>query len=166
MNKKFLFTCLSVLALGWSATSCSDDDPVSIPPLFKDMEFAALNGGEQLKASEKVVATAVQERKGDLLYKAKYTWSAKKVGGTSAVNPSHRYMKEVIYDHQNFNPTDTIIFNEPGKYEVAFDSKFFISAANYERIDRTQDLINGTIVYKTPTWQYYTVRITKSVVVK
>ena len=163
MKKKIRFACLCALALGCLTTSCDDnaDDPKyrSLPPTFSDMEIKMLDDGNTvLKAGEKIVATGLQQKKGRLLYKAKYNWSA------LPVDASHKYRKEVIYDKESFNPTDTLIFEKPGVYHLTFKGQYYTSGQS-QIVSNIVDIDKGKITYETPSFQYYNVTIEKRITV-
>lgn len=157
MKKTACITLLSVLALGGLTTSC-DEEYVSSPPKFSDLTVTSTDGGTTLYTNTKIVATAVQEKKGHLLFKAGYTWTT-----SPSEDVNHTYQKGVIYDNENHNPTDTIIFTHPGRYTIKFNGKFHISAADYEKVNQTVNIEDGKITYNTPSFLYYTIEIEKRV---
>ena len=164
MKKKALSVFLCTLALGLFATSCDDnaDDPKyrSLPPTFADMEFKMLeDGSTDLKAGEKIVATGIQQKKGRLLFKAKYNWKAE------PVDASHKFRKEVIYDKESFNPTDTLIFEKPGVYHMTFKGQYYASG-QAQVVSNIVDIEHGKITYETPSFQYFNVIIEKRITVK
>ena len=85
-------------------TSCDDDDEyTSEIPEFSDVTFHVIEADdENLRVGDKIVATAVQSKKGRLLHGADMSW-------TSTPEASHSYKAGVVYDAQNENPTDTIV---------------------------------------------------------
>lgn len=164
MKKKTLLTGLCALAFGGLSISCSDnaDDPKyrSLPPMFSDMELKTLNGGDTtLRAGEEIIATALQSKKGRLLNGTDYNWTATPAGTT------HRFRKSVIYDKESFNPTDTLIFETPGVYQLTFKGKYRTSGQS-QVVSDIVDIKHGKITYQTPTFQYYNVIIEKRIVVK
>ena len=164
MKKKSYIACLCTLALGLFATSCDDhaDDPKyrSLPPTFADMDLKMLeDGSTTLRAGEKILATCVQTKPGRLINKATYKWSAK------PVDAAHSFKKEVIYDLQNFNPTDTLVFEKPGTYTLAFTGQYHTSGQS-QIVSNIVDIDKGKITYETPTFLYYKVTVEKRFTVK
>ena len=167
MKKKHLLLCLCTLILGLFTVSCDDnaDDPKyrSLPPRFEDMTFKMLeDGSTTVKAGEKCVATCVQSKPGRLLNLTTYNWKA-----TNREDISHRFKKELKagYDNEPQNPTDTIIFENPGVYHLTFTARYTTSG-NTQVISEIQSIDHGKITYKTPSFQFYDVTIEKKVTVK
>ena len=81
-------------------TSCDDDDEYMAEiPEFSDVTFHVIETDhENLRVGDKIVATAVQSKKGRLLHGADMSW-------TSTPEASHSYKAGVVYDAQNENPT-------------------------------------------------------------
>ena len=153
--------CILLLSLlGLAACSEHDDDPKyrSLPPEFSGVTITALDGGE-LKAGKKLVVTAVQQKPGRLIYKAKYEWSG------SDESMTHAARKEVVYDKENTNPTDTIVVSTPGSYKITLNARYYTSGG-YEHINKTTEWEGGKAVYATPSFQYYTVQVEQRFQVK
>lgn len=152
------------LLLAFSLASCSEhwDDPEyrSLPPEFSDMQFSMLDGSEELSSGSALVATAVQQQTGRLLYKATYSWSCEPIEAT------HQYKEGVIYDQENYNPTDTLTLPSPGTYKITFTGRYYTSG-NYDvQRNYSVDIPDGKITYSAPTFMYYVVEIEKNVTVK
>lgn len=153
--------CILLLSLlGLAACSEHDDDPKyrSLPPEFSGVTVTALDGGTP-KAGEKIVVTAVQKKPGRLIYKAKYEWSG------SDESMTHAARKEVVYDKENTNPTDTIVVSTPGSYKITLNARYYTSGG-YEHINKTTEWEGGKAVYATPSFQYYTVQVEQRFQVK
>ena len=150
-----LYSAILIL-LGIASCTEDHDDPkyTSLPPTFSHVEVKSLDGDSVLRVGKEIVVTAVQSKKGKLLYKAEYKW------GQNKGNATHKYTKEVIYDNNPVNPTDTIIFSAPGNYTLSLNAKYHISG-NYQLINRKEVWEDGSVKYSTPTWLYYLVDIEK-----
>ena len=155
-----VYTALTLI-IGLVACTEDHDAPkyTSRPPLFSHVEAMSLDGDSILRAGKEIVITAVQSQKGKLLYKATYKWGQKKG------DASHKYTKEVIYDNNPVNPTDTVVFASPGTYTLTMNAKYHISG-NYQLINSTDVWADGSVTYTTPTWQYYLVDIEKKITVQ
>lgn len=155
-----VFSALAILA-GLAACSEDQDNPkyTSRPPAFSGVEVKSLDGDSTLRAGEEIVVTAVQGAKGKLLYKAEYKWGLKKG------EASHRYTKEVVYDLNPVNPSDTVVFTTPGTYTMTLNAKYHISG-NYDNINGTDVWEDGSVKYSTPSWLYYLVDIEKKITVQ
>lgn len=169
MKKKTYIACLCTLAFGLFTTSCDDntDDPKyrSLPPTFSDMDFKNIEGNaEELKAGDKIVATGVQQKYGRLLNKTTYNWKVDTIQANKPVSANHSFKKEVVYDNNSVNPTDTIVFNYPGTYNVTFDAKYSISA-QYQPINTVESIERGSIKYSTSPLSYF-VKIQKRITIK
>ena len=152
MKKKSYIACLCTLALGLSVTSCDDhaDDARfrSYSPLFSDVEFKMLeNQQAPLTANEKMVITGVQKKFGKLLNLTKYEWSVDTVPGNTVVGATHFYKKEVVYDKDRSNPTDTVIMKYPGSYQITFRGSYSTSGMG-ERMNNTEKIDKGSINYE------------------
>ena len=168
MKKKQFMVCLCTLILGLFSVSCDDnaDDPKyrSLPPEFEDMTFKMLKDNSTvITAGEKVVATCVQSKPGRLLNLTRYNW-------TTNPNPeglTHKFKAELKagYDNEPQHPTDTIVFPNPGIYNLTFNARYFTSG-NYEIVSKIVSIDHGKITYKTPSFQFYDVVIEKKIVVK
>lgn len=170
MKKTACITLLSVLALGGLTTSC-DEEYVSSPPIFSGFNITVKNDNytpdsttyendtitnDTLYTNTKIAVTAVQRKKGHLLYKASYTWATSPSEGVN-----HTYQKGVIYDNENHNPTDTIIFTQPGKYTITFSGKYNISAADFEKVNGVEKVSDNEKITYTSLPLYYTIEIQK-----
>lgn len=151
------------LLLTSALASCSehwDDEKYrSLPPEFSDMQFQMLDGSSELTSGSPMVATAVQQSTGRLLYKATYSWTC------SPDATSQAYKEGVIYDQENYNPTDTLTLPSPGTYKLTFKGRYYTSG-NYENRNYSVEIPDGTATYTTPTFMYYEVEVTKNVTVK
>ena len=161
-TKKILMFLCCALALGIFATSCEEDDYTSQPPTFSDMTFTMVeDGSTDLRAGERVLATCVQSKKGHLLNLTKYNWSA----DTEKVTHSYKKELKAGYDNESQNPTDTLVFENPGTYKVTFSARYTTSG-DYNVVSRVDKIDQGKITYKTPSFQFYDVIIEKRVTVK
>ena len=161
MKKKNLLLCACSMALGLLVTSCEDKEYISLHPEFSDMEFKMLeDGSTELRAGEKILATAIQSKKGSLLNHTEYNWSA----DTESV--SHKFRKTVIYDKETFNPCDTLIFEKPGTYNLTFNGKYYTSGDFVNFGKRDESIENGKVSYAAPSFLFYTVSVRKRLVVK
>lgn len=156
---KKIFLPLFALALGM--TSCERDDYTSTCPVIHDMTFkSVVTGTDRIVAGEKFVATVEQAQKGHLLYRAEYTWSDRRGEGTH--KPT---FTDVVYDNFSHNPTDTIVFNTPGEYQVKLVAKYHISGNADASVVRTDEIPGGKVQYQVPSWEHYLVTVTKNVIV-
>lgn len=114
---------LSALGIILTFTCCSEEDYTSRPPVFSEITIHSLEEGTPtvFYAGDKIVATAVQTTKGHLLNKTTYQWI---ISPTEGVDYSQKYQSTVIYDVQSENPTDTIVINTPGEYNITFKAKY------------------------------------------
>ena len=162
MKTPLLISGLCLLLLP-ALTACSEhwDDPeyLSLPPEFSDMQFKMLDGSEELKSGSEIVATAVQQSAGRLLYKATDDWSCEPTETT------HHHKEGVIYDQENYNPTDTFTLDTPGRYKLIFKGRYYTSG-NYENRNYSVDIPDGKVTYSTPTFMYYEVQVEKNITVK
>ncbi len=149
-KSNLIAACSVVLAFSavWGCSDHNDDEKYrSQPPEISDMTVTGLDGSSTLRTGDKLLATVVQSTKGRLLYRATYEWSSSPSDGVS-LSPNK---KGVVYDNENDNPTDTIVFSTPGTYTITFSGTYNISGG-YEHHNKTVDIENGTIVYSTPNW--------------
>lgn len=107
------------------AMSCSEDSNEkkygSEPPLFEDVTLKSLStGSSEIHAGERFVATAVQRKRGKLLYKATYSWA----DNDKEENVSHKYKQSVVYDQEPADPTDTLVIKKAGTYTLSFSGKY------------------------------------------
>ena len=147
-----LVTCL----LSWNIfTACSEDENnpkyTSLPPEIVDVEVQPLNNPDgQVKAGEPFVVRAIQQKKGRLLYKATYEWKA----APTEDGVTHKYTKQVVYDNQPTDPTDTLVINYPGMYTIKLNATYYISGS-YQIINKTNEWQGGKATYSTASsWQY------------
>lgn len=156
---KYASLCSAFLVLMGIASCTEDhDNPkyTSRPPSFSHVEVKSLDGDSVLRAGKKLVVTAIQSTKGKLIYKAEYKWGNKKG------EARHQYTKEVIYDLDPVNPSDTVVFTTPGTYTMTLNAKYHISG-NYENINGKEVWEDGSVNYSTPSWMYYLVDIEKKI---
>lgn len=153
--------CALAILVGLAACSEDPDNPkyTSRPPVFSGVEVNSLDGDSTLRAGKELVVTAIQSTKGKLIYKAEYKWGNKKG------EARHQYNKEVIYDLDPVNPSDTVVFTTPGTYTMTLNAKYHISG-NYENINGTEVWEDGSVKYSTPSWMYYLVDIEKKITVQ
>lgn len=168
MKKTLLAKCLCAL-LTISAASCSDkaDDPefCSQPPLFSEMPISVLGGAPAnvFPAGSTLVATAMQSRKGRLLYKADYKWKCEPANAAQEpVDVRHRNKSAVVYDKDNGNPTDTLTISKPGIYRLTFTGRYHISGSNCETVNGTAEIPQGKVTYSTPSFLYYDITMERT----
>ena len=152
---------LSIFALALAMVSCERDDDkyISTCPVIHDMTFkSVVTETDRIVAGEKFVATVEQAQKGHLLYKADYAWSD--AHGEGIHKPP---FTTLVYDSEPINPTDTIIFNNPGVYQVKLVAKYHISGNADPSVVRTTEITGGKVQYQLPSWMYYLVTVTKNV---
>ena len=125
---KFTLSKAILPALCISLASCSNDDDKyqSRPPELSEITIQSLEEGTPttLRAGDRFVATAVQTSKGHLLYKAEYTWT---ISPTEGVDYSQKNKSTVVYDRESDNPTDTIVINTPGEYNITLNARYHAS---------------------------------------
>jgi hypothetical protein len=158
MIKKIL---LPVFALALGLVSCERDDDkyISTCPVIHDMTFkSVVTETDRIVAGEKFVATVEQAQKGHLLYKADYAWSDGRDEGIH--KPT---FTTLVYDSEPINPTDTIIFTNPGVHQVKLVAKYHISGNADASVVRTDEIPGGKVQYQLPSWMYYLVTVTKNV---
>lgn len=165
MNKSLTFL-LAAAAL--SLTSCSDDSDNekyrSEPPTLSDISVKPLSGnGTQIRVGERFVATAEQSKKGRLLNSTSYSWSC------SSDNLSHLYLRSVIYDNENQNPTDTLVATAAGTYTLTFTGTYNASGNTQIWAQKygstfTEDFASGDgkVTYTTGGLLRFTVTATKT----
>ncbi len=167
MTNKSLLTILMIILcfLAYGFNSCSDNsnesEYQSIPPKFTNILLTSQQEGIA-EAGKEFTLTALQSKKGKLLYKAKYNWTIE----PSDENIEKKFTQEVIYDKNNADPTANFIIPNKGKYKITFTGLFYISGqpGNY---NSTEVSNNGcTITYSTPGIQYYKITITKNIYVQ
>lgn len=119
-------TLLPVLCISLASCSNDDDKYQSTPPEFSEITIQSLEEGTPttLRAGDRFVATAVQKTKGHLLNKTTYSWV---ISPTDGVDYSHKNKGTVIYDVQSENPTDTIVINTPGEYNITLNASYSAS---------------------------------------
>jgi len=101
--------------------ACGDDDYDSYPPTFSAMTFANLSGAaDDFRVGDRIVATAVQKKKGTLLYGSSYAWEIEPAEGVS----HQRSYGGGVYDNAPQNPTDTIVFSAAGSYKVTLNAEY------------------------------------------
>lgn len=158
MIKKIL---LPVFALALGLVSCERDDDkyISTCPVIHDMTFkSVVTETDRIVAGEKFVATVEQAQKGHLLFKAEYAWSDGRDEGIH--KPT---FTTLVYDSEPINPTDTIIFTNPGVHQVKLVAKYHISGNADASVVRTDEIPGGKVQYQLPSWMYYLVTVTKNV---
>lgn len=158
MIKKILLPVFS-LALGLVSCERDDDKYISTCPVIHDMTFkSVVTETDRIVAGEKFVATVEQAQKGHLLYKADYAWSDGRDEGIH--KPT---FTTLVYDSEPINPTDTIIFTNPGVHQVKLVAKYHISGNADPSVVRTDEIPGGKVQYQLPSWMYYLVTVTKNV---
>lgn len=128
MCRKYLNLLVAAVLLVLPAACSEDEDKYnSTVPEFSDMQFHPLDkaSGDVIYAGEPFVATAVQSNRGRLLDRTTYSWAFNDEDEDTDV--SHKYRKEVVYDVQSVNPTDTIILGTPGNYRLRFNGEYRVS---------------------------------------
>lgn len=154
---KPLFLAFPLCCTVGTVTSCDDDDDyTSEIPEFSDVTFHVIEADdENLRVGDKIVATAVQSKKGRLLHGADMSW-------TSTPEASHSYKAGVVYDAQNENPTDTIVATTSGWHTLTFTAKYDVSGIA-KTYNSTVDFADGSgsVSYQTLSLLYYQVTIRK-----
>lgn len=158
-NKNLLFSLLVSLSLLAVLTSCSEDSDnpkyQSRIPTFSDVTFEVIDADHSdIRVGDRVVATAVQSSKGKLLDRTTYTWTS------SDENIAHKYKQGAVYDADNVNPTDTFTVSSTGRIRLTMTAKYQVSG-QYQLYNRTDEIEDGSVTYKTLSWQWYEVTLTK-----
>lgn len=136
-----------------------EESYISTCPVIHDMTFkSVVTETDRIVAGEKFVATVEQARKGHLLYRADYAWSDGRDEGIH--KPT---FTTLVYDSEPINPTDTIIFTNPGVHQVKLVAKYRISGNADPSVVRTDEIPGGIVQYQLPSWMYYLVTVTKNV---
>lgn len=136
-------------------TACSEDENnpkyASLPPEIVGVEVQPLSNPDgQVKAGEPFVVRAIQQKKGHLLYKAHYQWQT----APTEEGVDHNYTKEVVYDNQPADPTDTIVIAHPGLYTIKLNATYYMSGS-YQIINKTNEWEGGKATHSTASsWQY------------
>lgn len=137
MIHRTLLLAIPLLAL---VVACSDnsndDDYQSVAPTFSDVTFRNLTrqGDTNFYVGDRIEATAVQSKKGKLLYKAEYVWSSEP--DTTA---THAYYRGGIYDDDPRDPKDTITVTQSGNYQLTMTARYGISGQ--------MNSISGTVYF-------------------
>lgn len=154
---KPLFLAFPLCCAAAFVTSCDDDNEyTSEIPEFSDVTFHVIETDhENLRVGDKIVATAVQSKKGRLLHGADMSW-------TSTPEASHSYKEGVVYDAQSENPTDTIVATTSGWHTLTFTAKYDVSGIS-QTYNSTVDFADGSgsVRYETLSQLYYQVTIRK-----
>ena len=136
-------------------TACSEDENnpkyASLPPEIVGVEVQPLGTPDgQVKAGEPFVVRAIQQKKGHLLYKAIYEWKA----APTEEGVTHKYTKQVVYDNQPTDPTDTLVIDNPGQYTIKLNATYYMSGS-YQIINKTNEWEGGKATHSTASsWQY------------
>lgn len=166
MNYKYL-TIVGITAISSLTMGCSDDEHEyrSEPPLFSDVVVKSLETGkEEIHVGERFIVTAVQQKTGRLLNKTTYKWASTPDG------ISHKYKTAVIYDLEYENPTDTLIAQKPGTFNINFNAKYNVSGNTSEWSNKYGTSFvspfesgNGKATYVTGGLFYFTVSAEKTI---
>lgn len=126
MNNHILKALLPAFCICLISCSNDDDKYRSTPPEFSEITIQSLEEGSNktLHAGDRFVATAIQKTKGHLLNKTTYSWT---ISPTDGVDYSQKNKGTVIYDKQSENPTDTIVINTPGEYNITLNASYSAS---------------------------------------
>ena len=167
-QSRYIFALLIAANLFvWNVfTSCSEDanDPkyLSIPPEIVGVEVQPLeNPTGDVKAGEPFVVRVIQQKKGNLLYKALYKWQA----APTEEGVSHKYTQQVVYDKQPADPTDTLVIDNPGMYTIKLNATYKISGS-YQIINKTNEWQGGKATYSTASSLQYKIDLEHKVQVK
>ena len=158
MIKKIL---LPVFALALGLVSCERDDDkyISTCPIIHDMTFkSVVTETDRIVAGEKFVATVEQAQKGHLLYKAEYKWSD---GLDEGVHKPA--FTSVVYDNYSNNPSDTIVFNTPGIYQIQLIAEYEISGNPDSSVGGSTEIPGGRVKYELLSQFRYRITVTKNV---
>ncbi len=161
MKKAFL--ALAAAALFASCESNENDSKYrSYYPIIEDMEFESLvTGTNQIVAGEPFVARVKQSQLGRLLHGAEYKWSDGREEGTHSPFP-----KEVVYDVNPINPTDTIVLPHSGRQQIKMVAKYDISGGCDQYAANVQSIPDGNVKYEVPSFMYYRITVTKNLYVQ
>ncbi len=159
---KFVFSALLLAVAASIAAGCTsnadDEEYKSRLPKIVNMDVRMLDGSTVLYTGEKIVATLEQGKKGKHIYRASYTWTTSPERG----EVQHQYRGKVVYDDDNGNPTDTIVFSKPGNYTLKFQGQYNISGqpASY---GNTEEVNGCEVTYKTLSSLLYSITATKTI---
>ena len=147
-------------------TACSEDENnpkyASLPPEIVGVEVQPLgNPNGDVKAGEPFVVRAIQQKKGHLLYKALYQWHT----ATTEEGVAHKYTKQVVYDNQPVDPTDTLVIDHPGMYTIKLHATYYMSGS-YQIINKTKEWEGGKATYSTASSLQYKINLEHKVQVK
>jgi len=138
--KRIFFYILPIVAALLSLAACSDDDYDSVPPTFSAMTFENLSGAsDDLRVGDRIVATAVQRKKGERLYGSSYSWSVEPAEGVA----TQRAYGGGVYDDDPRNPSDTIVFASAGSYKITLTAEYKPSGARGLESGYTETLESG-----------------------
>ena len=110
-----------IVLLATIVTSCTEDPANekyrSEPPTLSGITAKSLasNTGT-IHVGEKIVLTVQQKYTGRLLGLAKYSWA---LDGTAIGNK-----KQVYFDEDSSNPSDTVTINTAGEYKLTFSGTY------------------------------------------
>lgn len=165
------FKLLIALPLFAALTACSEntenEDYQSAPPTFSDVTFRNLTrpNDETFHVGDRIEATAVQSKKGKLLYKSEYVWTTNNEDQTT-----HNYYKGGIYDKDTRDPKDTLTVTAAGNYDVTLTATYGISGQYSPKYSGTTYFAdgNGSVTYKTggSVIAGYNVTVTKRLYVR
>ncbi len=144
--------------------SCSenrDDEKYrSMHPVIADMTVESMTGNAALRTGDKILATVVQEKTGKLLYRADYSWTVTPVDGVDQM-----YKKQVIYDNEPVNPTDTLTFSEPGRYKLVFQGEFRVSGYAYSTHNGLYEFDDFEVTYS-PSRTTFRIKVERDITVR
>lgn len=123
MKKHLLFSLVLLLLPGFSA--CSDDDEfTSRLPEIEDIACVNQDGSTALRIGDEVTVTVVQSKKGKLLNKTEYRWTAEP--STVTFSPETQL---VAYDNESGNPVTRFTATEAGNIKITFTAEYNISGS-------------------------------------
>lgn len=158
-SKHLMCLLLGGLSLPAVLSSCSEDsdDPEyqSVIPEFSDMTFEVLGESrDRIHVGDQIVAKAVQKKRGRLLDRTTYSWTS------SQEDLVHRYTQQNVYDADKSDPTDTLTVTQAGRIRLTMTAKYQVSG-QYKNYNRTEEIEDGNVTYRTLSWQFYEVTVTK-----
>lgn len=117
--------------------ACEEEKHTSYAPIFSGFRAVSALADQielkgELTAGDSIIVTAVQEKTGDYIYNAQYTWSVTYTNGETFKTRTLpvKYTKKVVYDNDKSDPT--VRFRLPdtvGTINVGFNAQYDYSSA-------------------------------------
>lgn len=153
------------------AVACSentdDSDYQSVAPTFSDVTFRNLTRPNETNfyVGDLIEATAVQSKKGKLLYQSTYAWTS-----DPSETATHSYYAGGVYDNEPRDPKDTITVTAAGNYMLTMTGKYGISGQISSQPKGTVYFSdgNGSVTYNSGASVIagYSVTITKRIYIR